>query len=191
MIRAIIFDCFGVLYTETIEHFYNLGGEDKREALHDLVAAVDRAQIPVDEFFRQAVVLTNRPEAELHTIIESDHVRNEPLIEQLRGLKNHYKIGLLTNVNIETLDIIFPPEERAELFDVEVVSGVERLIKPDPAIYEVTAAKFGLPLDECLFIDDRQINVDGAERVGMHAMLYRNNQQLEGELSEFLKSHNA
>jgi 2-haloacid dehalogenase len=53
-----------------------------------------------------------------------------------------------------------------------VVSGEEKLLKPDPAIYFRALDRFGLKPAEALFIDDREINVEGALAVGMHAHLF-------------------
>jgi 2-haloacid dehalogenase len=53
-----------------------------------------------------------------------------------------------------------------------VVSGEERLMKPDPALYFRALDRFGLQPREALFVDDREINVDGAQAVGMHAHLF-------------------
>ena len=53
-----------------------------------------------------------------------------------------------------------------------VVSGEEKLLKPDPAIYYRALDRFGLKAAEALFIDDRLINVEGAEAVGMQAHLF-------------------
>jgi 2-haloacid dehalogenase len=53
-----------------------------------------------------------------------------------------------------------------------VVSGEEKLLKPDPAIYYRALDRFGLRPADALFIDDRQINVEGALAVGMHAHLF-------------------
>jgi 2-haloacid dehalogenase len=50
-----------------------------------------------------------------------------------------------------------------------VVSGREKLLKPDPAIYYLALDRFRIPAREALFIDDREINVEGALAVGMHA----------------------
>lgn len=50
-----------------------------------------------------------------------------------------------------------------------VVSGDERLIKPDPAIYRLLLDRNGLQAADCLFIDDSPKNVAGAEAVGMKA----------------------
>ena len=53
-----------------------------------------------------------------------------------------------------------------------LVSGEEKLLKPDPAIYYRALERFGLKPQEALFIDDRLINVEGAKAVGMHAHLF-------------------
>ena len=53
-----------------------------------------------------------------------------------------------------------------------VVSGEEKLLKPDPALYYRALDRFGLKPDEALFIDDRIINVEGARAVGMRAHLF-------------------
>lgn len=53
-----------------------------------------------------------------------------------------------------------------------VVSGEEKLLKPDPALYYRALDRFGLKPDEALFIDDREINVEGAAAVDMAAHLF-------------------
>jgi HAD superfamily hydrolase (TIGR01509 family) len=52
------------------------------------------------------------------------------------------------------------------------VSGEEKLLKPDPAIYYRALDRFGLKPSEALFVDDRAINVEGARAVGMYAHLF-------------------
>jgi 2-haloacid dehalogenase len=53
-----------------------------------------------------------------------------------------------------------------------IVSGEEKLLKPDPAIYCRALDRFGLKPAEALFVDDRKINVEGAKAVGMHGHLF-------------------
>ena len=53
-----------------------------------------------------------------------------------------------------------------------VVSGDEKLLKPDPALYFRALDRFGLRPAEALFVDDRLINVEGAQAVGMKAHLF-------------------
>lgn len=68
------------------------------------------------------------------------------------------------------------------LFGVTVVSGAERLIKPDPAIYRALLDRTGLDAAACLFIDDSAKNVAGARAVGMAAHHFTSPAALEAEL---------
>ena len=63
-----------------------------------------------------------------------------------------------------------------------VVSGEEKLLKPDPAIYFLALDRFGLRPDQALFVDDRLINVEGAEAVGMQAHLFTTAEDLRARL---------
>jgi HAD superfamily hydrolase (TIGR01509 family) len=58
------------------------------------------------------------------------------------------------------------------LLDGWVISSEEHLIKPDVAIYRRLCEKFNLLPEECLFTDDKQVNIDGAMRAGMQAVLF-------------------
>jgi 2-haloacid dehalogenase len=67
----------------------------------------------------------------------------------------------------------FPPfrDAHSELFDRFrdiVVSGDEKLVKPDPAIYALALDRFGLKPGEAVFIDDRVENVEAADAAGFH-----------------------
>jgi len=63
-----------------------------------------------------------------------------------------------------------------------VVSGREKLLKPDPAIYYLALDRFRIPAREALFVDDREINVEGALAVGMHAHLFTTAEDLRERL---------
>jgi 2-haloacid dehalogenase len=63
-----------------------------------------------------------------------------------------------------------------------VVSGREKMLKPDPAIYYLALDRFELRPEEALFIDDREINVEGARAVGMQAHLFTTAEDLRARL---------
>lgn len=67
----------------------------------------------------------------------------------------------------------FPRFAELDYFDGIVVSSDIHLIKPDEAIYRYTLETFGLTPGECLFIDDRQENIEAAERLGIHGHVFR------------------
>jgi 2-haloacid dehalogenase len=63
-----------------------------------------------------------------------------------------------------------------------VVSGDEKMMKPDPAIYRLALDRFGLRGDESVFIDDNRDNVAGAAALGIHAILFTDEPALRAEL---------
>lgn len=67
-------------------------------------------------------------------------------------------------------------------FEVLLFSGDLRMVKPDPAIWESLCDRLGAPPGSCLFIDDRQSNVDGAEAAGLHAIRFTGADALRRDL---------
>lgn len=70
-------------------------------------------------------------------------------------------------------------------FDGVIVSGDERVLKPDPAIYRLLLSRYGLEAQDCVFIDDSKANVEGARSVGMHAIHYAEPMDLAVELQRY------
>ena len=64
-----------------------------------------------------------------------------------------------------------------------VVSGDEKLTKPDPAIYRLALKRWGLRAEDCIFIDDRADNVAGAESVGIDGVVFTDAGALRKALS--------
>jgi 2-haloacid dehalogenase len=97
--------------------------------------------------------------------------------------KNGVPLFAITNFSAD----FWPPFAKREnaffsRFRDIVVSGEEKLMKPDPAIYYRALDRFRLPAGDALFIDDRQINVDGALAVGMRAHLFTTAEDLRARL---------
>lgn len=71
-----------------------------------------------------------------------------------------------------------------DLFGDIVVSGVEKLVKPDPRIYALASARFGYQPAEMLFIDDSPANIEAARALGWHVHLFRDAARLRADLVE-------
>lgn len=87
------------------------------------------------------------------------------LLEQMKA--NGIPVYGLTNFSACKWPIFCETYEFTNLFEDVVVSGIEKLIKPDPRIYELAIERFGVEPGSTLFIDDRPENAKGAEAVGM------------------------
>ena len=77
----------------------------------------------------------------------------------------------------------FRPEQPIfDLFEDILVSGTEKMMKPDAAIYALAIKRFDVDPAQCLFIDDRIENVRGAEAAGMHGHVFQDAETLRAEL---------
>ena len=106
--------------------------------------------------------------------------------DTVRVLRDLHGAGVplvaLTNWAAETFPHARERFDFLELFDDIVVSGEERVAKPDPAIFEILARRVGRPLTECVFVDDSPANVEAAAAAGMDAIRFTDTGHLRGDL---------
>lgn len=181
MIRALIFDCFGVLYRDNVALLHELVPAHKHQEMNDIIHACDHGFISRQEYTEKIAELAGRSVDEVHQVERQQFSRNEPLFATVRTLKASYKIGLLSNVGDETMNRLFTEKEQAELFDTFVLSSNIGLIKPAQEIFLHAARELDCLPEECLMIDDRPENVEGARLAGLEAMLFTTNQRFEEE----------
>lgn len=186
MIRGIIFDCFGVLYQGSIAHLYELTPETKRSELANLSLSSDYGYITPEEYLRQVCELTGKSADEITDIMHKDHIRNQAMVEYARSFRGTYKVALLSNVGRGVMERLFGSDELHELFDVVVLSSEVGMVKPDPAIYELTAERLGLEPSECIMIDDLVANIEGAQTTGMQGVVYTTTDKCKRDISGLL-----
>lgn len=189
-IKAIIFDCFGVLITQVSSAFMN-NFPDKAEELRDLALRADYGYLTTDEYNQQAAELTGLS-VEEYTKKYWERVRDQAAFDWLADLKNNkLKIGLLSNISATGIDKFIPKPEREQLFDAVVLSGEVGITKPAPEIFEIMSERLGLEASECVMVDDLLENVQGAERTGMKAILYGSAVQAKADFKALLEADNA
>ncbi len=88
----------------------------------------------------------------------------------------------ITNFGAELWDRFWPTQPVFARFRDIVVSGVERLVKPDPAIYDLAQRRFGHAPQTMLFIDDNAANIAAVRRCGWHGHLFTDAPTLERDL---------
>ncbi len=88
----------------------------------------------------------------------------------------------ITNFGAEFWDGFRPTQPAFDLFTDIIVSGVEKMVKPDPAIYQLALRRFGLAAGEAIFIDDMPANVDAARANGFAAHRFLDAETLRAEL---------
>jgi putative hydrolase of the HAD superfamily len=202
-LRAVVSDFGGVLTTPLLAAFAafqedsgispeNLGlamREGLAEGEELPLFKLERGEISEDEFIERLEgglesILGHRPH--LH------HFRqkfwgalhpNEEMIGLMRELKaSGLKMAMLTN-NVREWEPLWrsmlPVDE---IFEEIVDSAFVGCRKPEGRIYRLTLERIGMPAEACLFVDDLQVNCEGAEKAGMKAVHFRENEQAIAEI---------
>ena len=109
------------------------------------------------------------------------------LLQQLISLKK-YRILALTNWSHETFPVAI---ERygyfLNLFEGILVSGVEKMKKPDHEIYDLMLSRYNLIPEESVFIDDSENNIIGAKACGINGIICKSPEQLKNDLAAILE----
>jgi len=190
MIKAIIFDCFGVF----IGNPYKIRAQaleqsdpEKAVILHEINRASDRGFLDPQDTAEQMAELIGITTEQFLAEQKTGEIRNEELVEYVKTLRPDFKLAMLSNISSRhRLDIRFEPGQLDELFDVVVASGDEGSIKPEPAIYEIALERLGVLPEECVFVDDILEYCEGAEAIGIHAIQYLNFQQAITDLEALI-----
>lgn len=185
-IKAVIFDCFGVLYVGSLQMLYDITPEARWPELHDLNVGSDYGYISPDEYAESLAEITGRSKQEIIDLRLQKHVRHEDMVAYVRELRKTFKTALLSNVGPDLIERLFTEPERAELFDTIVLSSTEGLVKPNPHIFELAATRLGLSPGECVMIDDLEKNIEGADAAGMKGVVFMNLKQLKADLAPVL-----
>lgn len=191
MIKALIFDCFGVIRIDpTFLAYRALGGDD--EADHDFIVgtmlASDRGQIPsATPVFAERLGIT---EAKWETANRQASPFDEDVLDYIASIRKFYKTAMLTNIGEGDLAKWFKPHVLESYFEVAVASGDVGYAKPEAQAYHITAERLGVRADECVMIDDREVNVRGAQNAGMHGIVYVSLDQLKDDLIGVLAAEN-
>lgn len=185
MTKAIIFDCYGVMY---VDSHRSLKQEypDLAQDIADLSQQSDYGWIDREEYLEGLSRLTGESTAFITEFILTEHHLNKPLVATIAELKTQYKIGMVSNVGRGWLDDFFTQHNLRHLFDTVVLSGEEGITKPNPDIFTLAAERLGVETSECIMIDDIQDNCNGADAAGMRSIHYRSNTQLTSDLESLL-----
>ena len=139
------------------------------------VHALERGQLAVPDFERKLASMLVRDDGTpvpAEGLIERmfAHFEHQPAMSALvrRANERGIRTALLSNSWGNT----YPRDTWDGMFDDIVISGEVGLRKPEPEIFRLAAGRLGLEPAECVFVDDLQLNVDGALAVGMTAILH-------------------
>ena len=194
MIKNLIFDFGKVLVDYDFLDFFAKIIPDKERcsafgALLNTVHfanIIDREERPFEETMEDFIGHHKEFEKEIRVFMEHypEIVKCEMpgMRDLLTRLKAEgFKLYGLTNwcskvhITISQFDIF-------TLLDGWVISSEEKVVKPEPEIYQRLFDRYGLEPSECVFTDDREENIEGARRMGMDRIVFVDAKQYEEEL---------
>ena len=152
-------------------HFQHDAGLDFADTSAELIACYPRHRALIEAWSASFLDTIPGPVEGMPALVDDLHAAGVPLYA-------------ITNFSHE----FFPPfrAREAAFFDRFrgiVVSGDEKLVKPDAAIYRLALDRFRLAAEEAVFIDDNETNVAGAAAVGLHALHFIDEPTLRRQLS--------
>jgi epoxide hydrolase-like predicted phosphatase len=187
---AAVQDETGIPFEELAKAMGQIEKDDGKHPLYEL----EKGNLSEVDFLRKLgdalePALGHRPELHRFSEIYFEALHpNPPMIDLMREAKTAgHRMGLLTN-NVREWESLWrsmlPVDE---IFEVVVDSGFVGLRKPDPAIYELTLERLdGVTPEQCLFIDDVDVNCAAARELGISAVHYQHNDQAIPEIREAL-----
>ena len=186
-IKAVIFDCFGVLYVDVKESLLKSIPPEQVQDLRDIYYQNDYGMLDHDEYLAAVASVTGRSIDDIQNFTAQEHRFNQALGDYITSeLHPTYKVGLLSNIGRGWINSFFDMNQLHGLFDAIVLSGEEGITKPHPHIFEIMAERIGVLPAECVMIDDIAANCEGAEMAGMQAIHYTSNQQVLRDLRMML-----
>jgi putative hydrolase of the HAD superfamily len=187
---AAVQDETGIPFEELAKAMGRIEEEDGKHPLYEL----EKGNLSEVDFLAKLgdqlePAIGHRPELHRFSEIYFEALHpNPPMIELMREAKaGGHRMGLLTN-NVREWEPLWrsmlPVDE---IFEAVVDSGFVGLRKPDAQIYELMLERLDdVPAEECLFIDDVDVNCAAAHELGMSAVHYQHNDQAIPEIRKSL-----
>ncbi|MFX1558224.1 MAG: HAD-IA family hydrolase [Promethearchaeota archaeon] len=196
MINNIIFDLGNVLFKWNPENYIHKFTSNKQEIkwfLDNIIHSkywvnLDRGFLTLDTAKTKLVSQYPRKEKlilsyfnnwmEMLTPIE----KNVAIVEELK--KQNLKLYILSNYIKEAFDYISVKNKFLSLFDGKIISGIEKVNKPNKKIYKILIDRYLLNPLECVFIDDVKPFLRPAKKMGMKVIWNLDNTNLKEELKK-------
>ncbi|MCJ7519102.1 MAG: HAD family phosphatase [Anaerolineaceae bacterium] len=186
MIKAIIFDMGGVLlrtiYPTPRESMARRFGITRNELERYVFRGPTSLQSEVglvSDIYHWQTVLKHFKQKEANPLeiykeYFSGDAINQELLSYAESLKPEYEIGLLSNAWVDSRNKLGLLFHFIDIFDIALFSAEEKVRKPEEEFFRLMLNKLKVRPDESIFIDDFVENIEGANKIGMNTILFKN-----------------
>jgi 2-haloacid dehalogenase len=194
-IENIVFDFGGVLVDWNPRHLYasEFADPDEMEYFLAMVCTPEwnlrqdagrtfaEGIEELEQLYPNYSVMIRKYFSEWHKMLKGEITENVRLLNRLQSSSKFTLFGL-TNWSAETMPIARRRFSFLDNFTGIVVSGEEKMVKPDKEIYRLLLKRYHLQAEGCLFIDDVELNILTAREMGFHTIHYHGEVRLAEEL---------
>jgi putative hydrolase of the HAD superfamily len=192
-IESIIFDWGGVLIDDPRPGLLKYCSEAFGVPLEDYTPVHDsfldefhKGEISEERFWRQITGKLGKPmpsvKSQWYDAFRSAYVPKQEMFALASSLHdNGCKTALLSNTELPA--VRFFHEQSYCMFDLLVFSCVERVMKPQRRIYEITLERLGTKAEQTVFIDDVKDYIQAAKLIGLNTILFDSVEQVKDELA--------
>jgi putative hydrolase of the HAD superfamily len=191
-IRTLFWDVGGVLLTNAWDHEERERAVEKFqlqkvdfEARHkEVVPAFEEGKVTLDQYLDRTVFYQPRKfsKDDFKSYMFSLSKPKADVLDFARTLSGKYLMATINNESREMNEYRIKQFGLAQILDLFVSSCYVGMRKPDEKIYRLALDLIQKTPDECCFIDDRTVNIEGAAKVGMRTVLMRDTAQLKKDL---------
>lgn len=195
-INTVIFDIGNVLVDFCWEKYFKSFGYSE-EVYDKLVAATvkhpmwnefDRGNLTEEQLLEAFIKNDPSIEKEIRQVYENLEgiiEKRDYAIPWVLGLKEKgYQVLVLSNYSQKSYRECANSMRFLDHVDGGVMSFQEHMVKPEPRIYQLIIDRYGLEPEKCVFIDDTQINLDAAEKFGIHTICFHTREQVLADLNK-------
>lgn len=190
MIKAIIFDCFGVLVGKGFDETYrNVGGnpDEDRRFVSGLLAQANQGLISQRDFRQQITGQLGISDDDWNSAIQQSEQPDRKLLEYVGQLHARYKVAILSNANRGVVQSKLGEDCIERCFDAVIVSAEVGHVKPEADIYHYATQQLDVEPESCIFLDDLDGYVTAAQEVGMHGIVYKNLEQAKRDIETIIR----
>ena len=190
----VVFDLGGVVFSWRPDQITKSVFEDKeiQERVRSEIFAhqdwldLDKGILDRDEAIERGAMRTKLPRSKISELMQQIPLSLTPIRHTVRLIHSVKRKGnkafVLSNMHLASIQHIEHKYSFWDIFDGIVISCRIHMVKPDAEIYEYLLNKYGLVAEESTFIDDTEINLSAATKLGIKPIRFENPYQCEREL---------